>query len=226
MMNRQLAQLASSMGELKGNSGKLPSTVHVPEKANVSKVTLRSGTAYEGPQPRKPSGEPSRTKILRDVVSEEELKRPLPQMQDPFFLEEAPLGRDETEGVRPREDPPKEAEPAKETPAQNVPQKDPGKDLKGPVALAGFGQIGEKGSVTEETPSELIVPSTATPPISIPTSSEIPPKRESPSATAPSEPSQTPQPSDSMEDDPISAYYDSDSEEREARKSKEQGNQE
>ncbi|XP_042059441.1 nucleolar protein dao-5-like [Salvia splendens] len=62
MMNRQLAQLASSMGELKGNSGKLSSTVHVPENANVSKVTLRSGTAYNGPLPKKPSGEPSETK--------------------------------------------------------------------------------------------------------------------------------------------------------------------
>ncbi|XP_042012048.1 tRNAse Z TRZ4, mitochondrial-like [Salvia splendens] len=112
MINRQLAQLANSMGELQGNSGKLPSIVHVPEKANVSKKT---------------SGEPSGTKLLRDVASEEELNKPLPQIQDPFFLDETLLAKDETKGVLPKEDPPKETEPMKETPAQNVPKRDSGK---------------------------------------------------------------------------------------------------
>ncbi|XP_047949080.1 uncharacterized protein LOC125194910 [Salvia hispanica] len=66
MMNRQLAQLANSVGEMKGNSGKLPSIVHVPEKANVSKITLRSGTAYNGPQLKNPVGESSREGSSRE----------------------------------------------------------------------------------------------------------------------------------------------------------------
>ncbi|XP_047978517.1 GATA zinc finger domain-containing protein 14-like [Salvia hispanica] len=82
MMNRQLAQLANSVGEMKGNSGKLPSTVHVPEKANVSKITLRSGTAYNGPQLKNPVAESSRERVLSDTISAEELKRPLPQIED------------------------------------------------------------------------------------------------------------------------------------------------
>ncbi|XP_047943082.1 GATA zinc finger domain-containing protein 14-like [Salvia hispanica] len=90
MMNRQLAQLANSVGEMKGNSGKLPSTVHVPEKTNVSKITLRSGTAYNGPQLKNPVAESSRERVLGDTISAEELKRPLPQMEDPFFLNEKP----------------------------------------------------------------------------------------------------------------------------------------
>ena len=49
MLNKKLSQLATSVGELRGHSGKHPSTVHIPEKANVSKVTLRSGTAYSRP---------------------------------------------------------------------------------------------------------------------------------------------------------------------------------
>ena len=70
---------------MKGNSGKLPSTVHVPEKANVSKITLRSGTAYNGPQLKNHIGESSKGRVLSDTISAEELKRPLPQMEDPFF---------------------------------------------------------------------------------------------------------------------------------------------
>ena len=36
MLNKQPSQLATSVGEMRGNSWKLPSTVHMPEKANVS----------------------------------------------------------------------------------------------------------------------------------------------------------------------------------------------
>ncbi|XP_042050259.1 MAP7 domain-containing protein 1-like [Salvia splendens] len=94
------------------------------------------------------------------------------------------------------------------------------------AALAGLSQIGGQERVIGENPSEPIVPSTATLPTPIATSSGIPPEREAPSTTPPpksSEPSETPQHSDSMEIDPISAHYDSDSEEREARKGQEQG---
>ncbi|XP_042032290.1 fibrous sheath CABYR-binding protein-like [Salvia splendens] len=100
-------------------------------------------------------------------------------------------------------------------------QQDPNRDWS-----AGLGQIGGQEKVLRENPSEPIVPSTATLPTPIATSSRIPPEREAPSTTPPhksSESSETPQHSDSMEIDPISAHYDSDSEEREARKGREQG---
>ncbi|XP_042028052.1 putative uncharacterized protein DDB_G0294196 [Salvia splendens] len=103
--------------------------------------------------------------------------------------------------------------------AEFLRQQEPNRDWA--AALAGFSQIGGIGSMTGETPSEPIVKSTVQPPSSIPTSSKIPPGRESPSIIVPPEsakPSQTPQQSDSMEVDPISAHYDSDAEEREARR--------
>ncbi|XP_042038390.1 uncharacterized protein LOC121784293 [Salvia splendens] len=59
MMNKQLSQLATSVGEMKWNSGILPSTVHIPEKANVSKIALRSGTSYKGPEMKKLEKEPN-----------------------------------------------------------------------------------------------------------------------------------------------------------------------
>ncbi|XP_042035189.1 proline-rich AKT1 substrate 1-like [Salvia splendens] len=96
------------------------------------------------------------------------------------------------------------------------------------AALAGFSQIGGKGSMTGETPSEPIMQSTVQPPSSILISSKIPLGRESPSIIAPpesAEPSQTLQQSDSMEFDPISAHYDSDAEEREARRREEEKGQ-
>ncbi|XP_042067211.1 fibrous sheath CABYR-binding protein-like [Salvia splendens] len=110
--------------------------------------------------------------------------------------------------------------------AEFIRQQDPNRDWA--AALAGFSQIKGKGSMTGETPSEPIVQSTVQPPSSIPTSSEIPPGRESPSIIAPPEsaqPSQTPQQSDSMEVDPISAHYHSGSEEREARRREEEKGQ-
>ncbi|XP_042003872.1 fibrous sheath CABYR-binding protein-like [Salvia splendens] len=110
-------------------------------------------------------------------------------------------------------------------------QHDPNRDWA--AALAGFSQVGDKSSTTGETPAvpaaEPIVQPKVQPPTSIPISSVIPPERESPSATTPpepSEPSQTPQQSDSMDIDPISAYYDSDPGEREARRREEQKSQE
>ena len=106
MMNMQLAQLANSVGEMKGNSGKLSSTVHVPEKANVIKITLRSGTAYNGPQLKNPIGESNRERVLSDVIPAEELKRPLPQMEDPFFLNEEPTGEGKEGETQPRNEKP------------------------------------------------------------------------------------------------------------------------
>ncbi|XP_057810237.1 uncharacterized protein LOC131024715 [Salvia miltiorrhiza] len=48
-LSRQMSQLATSMNQLKGNNGALPSQVHVNPKENVNKITLRSGTELDGP---------------------------------------------------------------------------------------------------------------------------------------------------------------------------------
>ncbi|XP_042059589.1 fibrous sheath CABYR-binding protein-like [Salvia splendens] len=114
--------------------------------------------------------------------------------------------------------------------AEFLRQQDPNRDWA--TALAGFSQVGGKSSTTGEAPAvtaaEPIVQPTVQPPTSILISSAIPPERESPSATTPpepSEPSKTPQQSDSMDIDPISAYYDSDPGKREARRREEQKSQ-
>ncbi|XP_057775227.1 uncharacterized protein LOC130994209 [Salvia miltiorrhiza] len=51
-LSRQMSQLATSMNQLKGNNGALPSQVHVNPKENVNKITLRSGTELNGPTPQ------------------------------------------------------------------------------------------------------------------------------------------------------------------------------
>ncbi|XP_042023051.1 translation initiation factor IF-2-like [Salvia splendens] len=106
-------------------------------------------------------------------------------------------------------------------------QQEPSRDWE--AELAGFSRIGGKWSMTGGTPavpaSEPNVQPTAQPPTSIPTSSTIVPERKPPSVTEPSESAQTPQRSDSMDVDPISAYYDSEPEEREARRRKEEKSQ-
>ncbi|XP_042019076.1 uncharacterized protein LOC121766912 [Salvia splendens] len=140
-------------------------------------------------------------------------------------------------GERPRD--PQPQKPIAQAPAmvslntlaEFLRQQDPNRDWA--TALAGFSQVWGKSSTTGEAPAvtaaEPIVQPTVQPPTSIPVSSAIPPERESFSVTTPpepSEPSQTPQQSDSMDIDPISAYYDSDLGEREARRREEQKSQE
>ncbi|XP_057803610.1 uncharacterized protein LOC131018945 [Salvia miltiorrhiza] len=51
-LSRQMSQLATSMNQLKGNNGTLPSQVHVNPKENVNKITLRSGTELDGLTPQ------------------------------------------------------------------------------------------------------------------------------------------------------------------------------
>ncbi|XP_057811707.1 uncharacterized protein LOC131025946 [Salvia miltiorrhiza] len=51
-LSRQMSQLATSMNQLKGHNGALPSQVHVNPKENVNKITLRSGTELNGPIPQ------------------------------------------------------------------------------------------------------------------------------------------------------------------------------
>ncbi|KAL1569845.1 hypothetical protein AAHA92_01273 [Salvia divinorum] len=59
MLTRQLSQIATSINEMRENDGKIPATVKMPGKENVSQITLRSGKAYEGPMMRVENGEPS-----------------------------------------------------------------------------------------------------------------------------------------------------------------------
>ncbi|KAL1544847.1 hypothetical protein AAHA92_21649 [Salvia divinorum] len=103
MLTRQLAQIAISINEMWGNDGKISATVKMLGKENVSQITLRSGKAYEGPTMRVENGEPStreegtdrltkQTDLAGDgyELGREDLMEPLPQMADPFFLDQEP----------------------------------------------------------------------------------------------------------------------------------------
>ncbi|XP_042067173.1 uncharacterized protein LOC121810475 [Salvia splendens] len=52
MLTKQLSQVAMSLGELRGNEGKIPATVQQPGRENISEVSLRSGKVYQNPSPR------------------------------------------------------------------------------------------------------------------------------------------------------------------------------
>ncbi|KAL1559652.1 hypothetical protein AAHA92_09970 [Salvia divinorum] len=52
MMAKQLSQIATSLNEMRGNDGKIPATVKMPQRENISKITLRSGKAYDEPKMR------------------------------------------------------------------------------------------------------------------------------------------------------------------------------
>ncbi|XP_042035144.1 uncharacterized protein LOC121781475 [Salvia splendens] len=49
MLTKQLSQVAMSLGELRGNEGKIPATVQPPGRENISEVSLRSGKVYQSP---------------------------------------------------------------------------------------------------------------------------------------------------------------------------------
>ncbi|XP_042059267.1 uncharacterized protein LOC121803702 [Salvia splendens] len=49
MLTKQLSQVAMSLGELRGNEGKIPATVQQPGRENISEVSLRSGKVYQSP---------------------------------------------------------------------------------------------------------------------------------------------------------------------------------
>ncbi|XP_042056237.1 uncharacterized protein LOC121800800 [Salvia splendens] len=51
MLTKQLSQVAMSLGELRGNEGKIPATVQQPGRENISEVSLRSGKVYQSPSP-------------------------------------------------------------------------------------------------------------------------------------------------------------------------------
>ncbi|XP_042009024.1 uncharacterized protein LOC121757563 [Salvia splendens] len=47
MLTKQLSQVAMSLGELRGNEGKIPATVQPTGRENISEVSLRSGKSHE-----------------------------------------------------------------------------------------------------------------------------------------------------------------------------------
>ncbi|XP_042038412.1 uncharacterized protein LOC121784318 [Salvia splendens] len=51
MLTKQLSQVAISLGELRGNEGKIHATVQPPGRENISEVSLRSGMVYQSPSP-------------------------------------------------------------------------------------------------------------------------------------------------------------------------------
>ncbi|XP_042061579.1 calcium homeostasis endoplasmic reticulum protein-like [Salvia splendens] len=49
MLTKQLSQVSMSVGELRGNEGKIHATVQPPRRENISEVSLRSGKVYQSP---------------------------------------------------------------------------------------------------------------------------------------------------------------------------------
>ncbi|KAL1569735.1 hypothetical protein AAHA92_01176 [Salvia divinorum] len=96
MMAKQLSQIATSLNEMRGNDGKIPATVKMPARENISKITLRSGKAYDEPKMRtEGDGEDGlikQTGQARDNydLRKEDLLKPLPPMTNPFFLDQEP----------------------------------------------------------------------------------------------------------------------------------------
>ncbi|KAL1545278.1 hypothetical protein AAHA92_22021 [Salvia divinorum] len=112
MMAEQLSQIATSLNEMKGNNGKIPGTVKMPGSENISKITLRSGRAYDEPKMRTGEGEDGLVKQTGQAgnsydLRKEDLLKPLPQMVDPFFLdEEQEVASKENEEDQEKEVPP------------------------------------------------------------------------------------------------------------------------
>ncbi|KAL1549145.1 hypothetical protein AAHA92_17280 [Salvia divinorum] len=99
MLNRQLSQIATSLNEMRGNEGKIPATVKLPGRENVSMITLRSREVYEEPTMKAedggPSGSEETDKLIngtgqaRDIYGlRRDLMRLMPKIADPFFLDE------------------------------------------------------------------------------------------------------------------------------------------
>lgn len=52
MLTKQISQIVTTLSELHGNNGHIPATVKMPDRANISKTTLRSGRDYAEPTRR------------------------------------------------------------------------------------------------------------------------------------------------------------------------------
>ncbi|KAL1553222.1 hypothetical protein AAHA92_13924 [Salvia divinorum] len=81
MLNKQLSQIATSLNEMRGTEGRIPATVKMPGKDNVSMITLRP-SGSEGTD-----GLTKKTVEAGDESQREDLRASLPERTDPFFLE-------------------------------------------------------------------------------------------------------------------------------------------
>ncbi|KAL1555014.1 hypothetical protein AAHA92_15503 [Salvia divinorum] len=94
MMSKQLSQIATSLNKMRGNDGKIPATVKMPGRENISEITLRSGRTYDEPKMRTGGeGEDGLFKQTEQAgdsydLRNKDLMKPLPQMTDPFFLDQ------------------------------------------------------------------------------------------------------------------------------------------
>ncbi|KAL1559874.1 hypothetical protein AAHA92_10168 [Salvia divinorum] len=109
MLTRQLSQIATTLNEIRGNDGKIPATVKMPDKANISQITLRSGKAYQGPSQLEDDGaaEAERRgegRLVQDDIQPGDLRNAFPQMADPFFLDQEPEEEEEQEAAGKKED--------------------------------------------------------------------------------------------------------------------------
>ncbi|KAL1548628.1 hypothetical protein AAHA92_16836 [Salvia divinorum] len=80
MLNKQLSQIATSLNEMRGNEGRIPATVKIPEKENVSMITLRSSGSKETDKLTKETGQAGNVFGLQ----REDLRAPLLSSTDPF----------------------------------------------------------------------------------------------------------------------------------------------
>ncbi|KAL1563532.1 hypothetical protein AAHA92_05988 [Salvia divinorum] len=87
--------MATTLNEIRKNDGKIPATVKMPDKANISQITLRSWKAYQGPSKLVDDGAAEAGKkgeggLVQDDIQPGDLRRSLPPMADPFFLDQEP----------------------------------------------------------------------------------------------------------------------------------------
>ncbi|KAL1545167.1 hypothetical protein AAHA92_21921 [Salvia divinorum] len=118
MLARQLSQIATSVSEMRGNEGRIPATVKMPRKENVSLITLQPDGNQERPIMQIGDGEllggGSDDQLIKEMEQAEdnlelrrkELESPLPQVADQIFLdpeEEVASKEDKQEGEKTEE---------------------------------------------------------------------------------------------------------------------------
>ncbi|XP_042051631.1 uncharacterized protein LOC121796939 [Salvia splendens] len=84
MLTKQLTQMAMTLNEIRGYDGKIPATVKMPDKANISKITLRSGKDYDEPLGRT---EEEDEKEDSEDTPFKEAREPFPQFAEPQPLD-------------------------------------------------------------------------------------------------------------------------------------------
>ncbi|KAL1563938.1 hypothetical protein AAHA92_06355 [Salvia divinorum] len=83
MLNKQLSQIATSLNEMRGTEGRIPATVKMPGKDNISMITLRPSGSKGTDRLTKKTGQAG------DVfeLQRKGLRASLPKSTYPFFLE-------------------------------------------------------------------------------------------------------------------------------------------